>query len=115
MTSQPLFRTQYDALPVSIYRTNAELGQAAAAEAAEIIREAVAERGVANAIFATGNSQLTFLEALREQRDVPWGAEAVERALLGPITEDCPASILRRTPHAHLFLDVESAARLKLL
>jgi glucosamine-6-phosphate deaminase len=267
MTSQPLFRTQYDDLPVSIYRTNAELGQAAAAEAAEVIRQAVAEQDVANAIFATGNSQLTFLAALRERRDVPWKvvnvfhmdeyvgldpahpasfplflrrhlldyvsprafypvpgrrspsgggaadlekacreyeallrghpadlcalgigenghiafndppfadfddpvwvkvvqldersrrqqvgeghfkslaevpthaitltipalraarriicivpearkAEAVERALLGPITEDCPASILRRTPYAHLFLDTESAARLRLL
>ncbi len=40
-------------------------------------------------------------------------AEAVAAALLGPITEDCPASILRQTAHAHLFLDAESAARLK--
>jgi glucosamine-6-phosphate deaminase len=40
-------------------------------------------------------------------------AEAVERSLLGPITEDCPASILRRAGHALLLLDAESAARLK--
>jgi glucosamine-6-phosphate deaminase len=40
-------------------------------------------------------------------------AEAVEKSLLGPITEDCPASILRQVSHAHLFLDQESAARLK--
>jgi glucosamine-6-phosphate deaminase len=40
-------------------------------------------------------------------------AEAVEKSLLGPITEDCPASILRQTGHAQLFLDQESAARLK--
>jgi glucosamine-6-phosphate deaminase len=39
-------------------------------------------------------------------------AEAVERCLLGPISEDCPGSILRQTSHAHLFLDAESAARL---
>jgi glucosamine-6-phosphate deaminase len=40
-------------------------------------------------------------------------AEAVEKSLLGPLTEDCPASILRQTGHAQLFLDQESAARLK--
>jgi glucosamine-6-phosphate deaminase len=40
-------------------------------------------------------------------------AEAVEHSLLGPITEDCPASILRQASHAHLLLDAESAERLK--
>jgi glucosamine-6-phosphate deaminase len=39
-------------------------------------------------------------------------AEAVRAALEGPITESCPASILRQTPHARLFLDVDSAALL---
>jgi glucosamine-6-phosphate deaminase len=39
-------------------------------------------------------------------------AEAVCRALRGPISEDCPGSILRKTPHAHLFLDADSAARI---
>jgi len=39
-------------------------------------------------------------------------AEAVKQSLLGPITEACPASILRQTPQAHLFLDVESAGGL---
>ena len=39
-------------------------------------------------------------------------AEAVKESLLGPITEACPGSILRQTPHAHLFLDTESAAGL---
>jgi glucosamine-6-phosphate deaminase len=38
-------------------------------------------------------------------------AQAVYRALHGPISEDCPASILRHAPHAHLFLDAESATR----
>ena len=39
-------------------------------------------------------------------------AEAVKQSLLGPITEACPGSILRQTPHAHLFLDSESAGNL---
>jgi glucosamine-6-phosphate deaminase len=37
-------------------------------------------------------------------------AIAVQRALTGPIETACPASILRRQPHATLFLDVDSAA-----
>jgi len=36
-------------------------------------------------------------------------ATAVRRSLLGPVEHDCPGSILRRTAHAHLFLDRESA------
>jgi glucosamine-6-phosphate deaminase len=39
-------------------------------------------------------------------------APAVERALTGPVTPDCPASILQTTPHVRLFLDDESSARL---
>ncbi len=257
MTLQPISQLRFDDLPVSVYRTNAEMGQAAADEAVGVIRRAVIERGEANIILATGNSQLTFLAALQEKHEIPWGAvnvfhmdeyvgidpahgasfplflrqhlldavhpkafypvpgraadlaaacreyeallrahpadlcalgigenghlafndppyadfddpvwakvvkldersrhqqvgeghfkslaevpthaitltipalraarrmicivpearkaDAVTRSLLGPITEDCPGSILRQTPHAHLYLDAESAAGL---
>lgn len=36
--------------------------------------------------------------------------EIIKRVLEGPITTDCPASILRKHPRATLFLDKESAA-----
>ncbi len=39
-------------------------------------------------------------------------AEAVRNAMLGPIGTSCPASILRETPHARLFLDQDSASML---
>ena len=39
-------------------------------------------------------------------------ADAVYRALKGPINEECPGSILRLTPHAHLFLDADSAQKI---
>jgi glucosamine-6-phosphate deaminase len=39
-------------------------------------------------------------------------ATAVAAALNGPITEDCPASALRRHPDATLFLDAAAASRL---
>ena len=39
-------------------------------------------------------------------------AKAVKAALEGPITPNCPASILRKQSHAQLFLDHESSALL---
>lgn len=39
-------------------------------------------------------------------------AEAVKAALTGPITEECPASILRKTPQCRLFLDEDAASLL---
>ncbi|MGI8958261.1 MAG: glucosamine-6-phosphate deaminase [Bryobacteraceae bacterium] len=39
-------------------------------------------------------------------------AEAVRNALEGPISEACPASIVRRHPHAHVYLDQESSSLL---
>jgi glucosamine-6-phosphate deaminase len=40
-------------------------------------------------------------------------AEAVRAALEGPITEDCPASVLRQHPDVTLFLDRDSASLLR--
>lgn len=37
-------------------------------------------------------------------------ADAVKAALTGPLTEDCPASILRQAGHCRLLLDGEAAA-----
>lgn len=48
------------------------LARRAASLAADAIRAAVAARGVAHAMFATGNSQLRFVEALVADPAVPW-------------------------------------------
>ena len=61
-----------DQLPVELYASNEELGQAAAKKAQQILREAIDKKGFANLILATGNSQLTFLKALRNLGDVDW-------------------------------------------
>lgn len=50
----------------------------------------------------------TVLVGVPEKRK----AEAVANTLQGPITPDCPASILRRQGHARLFLDLDSASGL---
>jgi glucosamine-6-phosphate deaminase len=65
MSSSVLHETTWDDLLTSVYATNDDLGAAAAAEAAAILQAALAARAEANLIVATGNSQLTFLQALR--------------------------------------------------
>lgn len=42
----------------------------------------------------------------------PRKAQAVYDAVRGPISTACPASVLRRHPHAEIFLDTQSAALL---
>ena len=72
MELQPVFHTTIDALPVSVYTSNAEVGRAAAVEAGAFLQQTIQERGHANLILATGNSQLTFLENLRSFPGIDW-------------------------------------------
>jgi glucosamine-6-phosphate deaminase len=74
MTGRPLHETIFGSLPTSVYSSNEELGQAAALEAASVISGAISHRGEANIILATGNSQLSFLAALGEMREISWSA-----------------------------------------
>jgi glucosamine-6-phosphate deaminase len=75
MTASP--ELLYGTARVRIYSSRAELGAAAAEDAASIIRKAVAERGRARIILATGNSQLDMIGALVEIPEVPWTAVEV--------------------------------------
>jgi len=72
MTAKPLYETKFGDLLVSVYRTNEEMGREAAKEAADIMQSAIYEKGRANIIIATGNSQLAFLAALREMEGIDW-------------------------------------------
>ena len=49
------------------------LAKAAADEAARLIREAIAARGGARIVVATGSSQIEFLESLVAAPDIAWG------------------------------------------
>jgi glucosamine-6-phosphate deaminase len=71
MDAQPLYNLQFDQLPVSVYRSKQELGRAAAEEAVRIIDQAIQAKDEGNIIIATGNSQLTFLAALRTA-EIDW-------------------------------------------
>jgi len=72
MPTNPIFSTTIDALPISVFKSNAEVGQAAAADAAAFLEQTIHEHGHANVILATGNSQLTFLESLRATPGIDW-------------------------------------------
>ena len=72
MPINPIFSTTVGVLPISVFNTNAEVGQAAASDAAVFLQQAIQTRGQANVILATGNSQLTFLEALRRTPGIDW-------------------------------------------
>jgi len=61
-----------DRLHVEVHPDPAALARHAAADVASWLRETVRERGSANAMFATGNSQLAFVDILVVAPDVPW-------------------------------------------
>jgi glucosamine-6-phosphate deaminase len=73
------------------------MARAAADQAAEVMRAAVQARGVANVMFATGNSQLAFIDTLVARTPaVPWADTVVfhmdEYVGVGP---DHPAGFQR--------------------
>ena len=61
-----------EALTVRVDRDLAEMARDAAAAAALALRTAIAERGEANVMLATGNSQLAFLAELVEVPGIAW-------------------------------------------
>lgn len=83
-------------MTIEIFSSKAALAEAAARDAAEAIKAALAERGEARIIAATGASQFDFLEALTKIEGVPW--EKVEMFHLDEyvgMSEATPASFCR--------------------
>jgi glucosamine-6-phosphate deaminase len=93
----PSTATNFGRAPVLVHGDVAAMARAAADQAAAVLRTAVDARGVANAMFATGNSQLDFIEELvTGTPDVPWADIVVfhmdEYVGIGP---DHPAGFQR--------------------
>src|SRR5450756_2116025 len=65
-------RAQFGAAEVLIAESNAAAGSLTAALAAERLIERTSGGRTTSVILATGNSQITFLEALTRRPDVPW-------------------------------------------
>lgn len=59
-------------MQVKVFDSKAELGRAAAHDGAQFIRAALAKRGKANIIVATGASQFEMLEALVQEPNIDW-------------------------------------------
>jgi glucosamine-6-phosphate deaminase len=62
----------YGNAAVRVFENRHLMGLAAAADAAALIRKAVADRGSARIMVATGNSQLDLIDALVKHPMVPW-------------------------------------------
>ena len=63
-----------DQATVRVHATGEDLAHDAAEEAAGTVAAAIAARGAAHVMFATGNSQLAFLDALTSRGDVDWSS-----------------------------------------
>jgi len=68
-TGKPLY---YGKAKVQVFATRAELGLAAAKDAAALIEKAIQERGSSRVMIATGNSQLDVVKELVKQPNVDW-------------------------------------------
>jgi glucosamine-6-phosphate deaminase len=72
MSVEPLRTLTVDRMLVTVFESNDALGRRAADDLAEILIGAVAERGAASVILATGNSQFSLMAALRARAGIPW-------------------------------------------
>jgi glucosamine-6-phosphate deaminase len=81
-----------DNLNISVYQDPHSMGKAAADFAAEVLKKTIEDKGNASLILATGASQFSFLEALKE-REIDWQKITVFHLdeYLG-ISEEHPAS-----------------------
>lgn len=68
---------RYEALQVQIYQSNGAVGEAAARDLAEILSKEIGLHGKTSVIFATGNSQLSFMKALSVRSDIEWNKVTV--------------------------------------
>ncbi|QEC65806.1 glucosamine-6-phosphate deaminase [Panacibacter ginsenosidivorans] len=59
-------------MKINIYNDTHELGKAAGTTAAQLIREAIKQKGSANIILATGTSQFETLNQLITEKEIDW-------------------------------------------
>jgi glucosamine-6-phosphate deaminase len=102
MTSVSGSESQYDQLTVRVFPTTRDMAGAAAEDVAQVLRAATSHGRIANAMFATGNSQLAMLASLTAMSDIAWERVQVFHMdeYVG-LDETHPASF-RRYIHTHL-------------
>ncbi len=67
-----MVQKQYDGVDLKIYENRSEMGQAAAKEAADCIKQLLTTRDEINCMFAAAPSQNEFLKALVHDDAIPW-------------------------------------------
>jgi glucosamine-6-phosphate deaminase len=72
MQVKPVRTLQVEKIPVLVLESNEALGARAADDLAGILAQAIADHGLASVILATGNSQLSFMKALRVKEGIEW-------------------------------------------
>ena len=96
MKISPIRTETIDRMTVYVFESNQKLGQRAAEDLAAPLSRIIDQRGLANVILATGNSQLTFFDALKAQSGINWEKVNVFHMdeYLG-MSERNPASLVR--------------------
>ena len=83
-------------MEIKVFRSKGDLAQAAAVQAASLIREAISRRGIARIIAATGASQFEFLDVLTRVPDIDWSrVEMFHLDEYVGLSESAPASFCR--------------------
>lgn len=92
---QPVKKFSHDRLRVRVYENEPDMGMAAADLTEYHIQQAIDKKGHANIILATGTSQFSFLEALK-QKTIDWKKVTVFHLdeYIG-LSSDHPASFRR--------------------
>ncbi len=67
-----MVQKQYDKVELKIFDTRSEMGQVAAEEAAQCMRQLLSQKQEINCIFAAAPSQSEFLDALCRQPGIAW-------------------------------------------
>lgn len=73
MSIEPIKSMTVDRMAVHVFESNEKLGQRTADDLATLLSRIVQKQGHVAVILATGNSQLTFINALRVKKEIPWG------------------------------------------
>jgi glucosamine-6-phosphate deaminase len=105
-----VYERRYGDLTVRVAETNASLGEAAADHFAATVRAALQDKEEIAVILATGNSQLSFIDALGRRDDVPWPRISVLHMDEYEGMDDTHPASFRRWMHEKLlsFADVKA-------
>jgi len=75
--NEPVSEKKFGSLAVLVFSNEDDMGVYAAREAEKVIGSAINRRGDARVMLATGNSQIKFMEQLRDRTGIDWARVTV--------------------------------------